>query len=54
MNDNNDTCGWTWHDGHSYWTTACGNSISDDATSIEWNYCPWCGKKIKDGKKHEQ
>jgi hypothetical protein len=48
----NDTCEWKEdHDGsYDFWMTSCGHAYNfeaGDPCENNFDYCPFCGKKIK-------
>jgi hypothetical protein len=39
-------CKWEFTEKNGTWQTECGNSVDDDATNMQWKYCPYCGGTI--------
>ena len=40
-------CDWTWDEDNLVWDTECGEEFyMDDKESLDFGFCPYCGKKI--------
>ena len=47
-----DVCEWKYNDTEYYWESSCDHLhifMSDGPKENEYEYCPYCGKKIKAG-----
>jgi hypothetical protein len=48
MNKKDDVCVWTKSDIHRFFDTKCMCDYDDECKQVKvFNYCPYCGKKIK-------
>ena len=51
---NSQICKWFYMEDEDYWETQCGEEysiIEGNPKENRMKYCPFCGKKLKEGKR---